>query len=144
MNSVTIHSLNAALAAFNVSSTVETRQDLLSALLGSELFFAAASRKSPSDPLRLAFMRDGRGRLLLPGFTDERSFAIFSPKGGDLVKASASTFIPAALEGRFEGIAINPRSRLTAVVTRRALELLTQGHPANKLSLDPTLIENDL
>ena len=127
-------SLPAALEALNRGPTSEAGRDVLQALGGSELLFLSAERQSPSDPLRLAFSRDRNNRMVLPAFTDEKHLRAFAPQGGPVVKARAHDFIPAALQGPFHGIALNPGSESGAIVSREGLELISrQGTPAIKV-----------
>jgi hypothetical protein len=71
------------------------------------------------------------GRPILPGFTDEHHLSIWWRSGSPYAKAGAAGFLPAFLEGPFVGLALNPGSEASALVNRRALELLAAGRKAH-------------
>lgn len=121
--------LAAALEAFAEAETPDTRRQVLEALANADLIFPTAERGPGERSVRLAFTKDDQGRPVLTGFTDESHLSVWLPEGGPYAKAPPAGFLPSVLAGPFVGLVLNPGSEASALVDRRALELLASGNP---------------
>jgi hypothetical protein len=119
--------LASALVAFGRANTASTRQEVLQALTESELIFPAAERGPREKGVRLAFTQDSQGRPLLPGLTDQQHFSVWLPSGGPYARAPAAVFLQTLLAGPFLLLVLNPGGEASALIDRRALELLASG-----------------
>jgi SseB protein N-terminal domain len=128
---VTGERLAAALEAFAEAETPDTRWHVLDALANADLIFPTAERGPGEQSVRLAFTQDDQGRPVLPGFTDESHLRVWLPGGGPYAKAAPKGFLPSVLAGPFVGLVLNPGSEASALVDRRALELLASGNPSS-------------
>jgi SseB protein N-terminal domain len=132
--------LTAALTAFHQTDNAQTSREVLAALNESELIFPAAERAAGEQAVRLAFTLDGQGRPVLPAFTDQQQFSLWLPGGGPYAKAAALGFLPTILAGPLIGLLINPGSAASALVDRRAIELLASGEPLPTADIDLSLV----
>lgn len=100
----------------------------------------SADKKKPSDPPRLAFIKDPSGRLLLAAFTDEQTLRANWTQDGEVYRAPAEVFASAALQGPFAGLIVNRGTATSVVITRTGLMSLAQTKLPDD-ALDGSLIE---
>lgn len=116
-----------ALAAFRDRGTPDTRQEILAALADCELLFAVAERGPGDRGIRLAYAKDGQGRLVVPGFTDAQHLRAWLRVASGSATAPAAGFLPAVLSGPFAGLVLDPNSDASTFIDRHALERLFAG-----------------
>jgi hypothetical protein len=119
--------LRKALDAFRQAPTASNQEKVYRTLLMSTLVFPVAE----SEPIRIAFLKNDAGETLAPAFTDKEALLEWLPTGSPIASAAASAFIPAVLEGPFDGLVLNPGSRGNVVVDRSALQYLRTIHQAS-------------
>ena len=87
--------LLSALEALRSEATAVSQEQVLVALMSSELFVPVADEGSGQRGLGLAFTKDGSGRTLAAAFTDESRLRSWLRTGGSYAKAPAQALIGA-------------------------------------------------
>jgi fructose-specific phosphotransferase system IIC component len=115
--------LRTAIEAFVRSGGDSKNQDaVFRSLARAILIFPSVS--SAVGKVSLAFIKDPKGALLTPAFTDAQALLAWAPSGQSVSTAEASGFIPALLAGPTSGIVVNPGSEASLVFNRKMLENL--------------------
>jgi hypothetical protein len=115
--------LRTAIEAFVRSGGDSKNQDaVFRSLARAILIFPSVS--SAVGKVSLAFIKDPKGDLLTPAFTDAQALLAWAPSGQSVSTAEASGFIPALLAGPTSGIVVNPGSEASLVFNRKMLENL--------------------
>ncbi len=115
--------LRTAIEAFVRSGGDSKNQDaVFRSLARAILIFPSVS--SAGGKVSLAFIKDPKGDLLTPAFTDAQALLAWAPSGQSVSTAEASGFIPAVLAGPTSGIVVNPGSEASVVFDRKMLENL--------------------
>src|SRR5438445_13890126 len=115
--------LRTAIEAFVRSGGDSKNQDaVFRSLARAILIFPSVN--SAVGKVSLAFIKDPKGDLLTPAFTDAQALLAWAPSGQSVSTAEASGFIPALLAGPTSGIVVNPGSEASVVFDRKMLENL--------------------
>ena len=115
--------LRTAIEAFVLSGGDSKNQDaVFRSLARAILIFPSVN--SAVGKVSLAFIKDPKGDLLTPAFTDAQALLAWAPSGQSVSTAEASGFIPALLAGPTLGMVVNPGSEASVVFDRKMLQNL--------------------